>query len=154
MQMTTTTRDDVRKDRAEEVTTRRKKRGGGELTGHRLAVVSSQLDHNKFVYRWINNKPGRIFAKTIEDDWEIVTSDGIKDDGVDLGNKVSQIVGTAPDGSALLAYLCRKPKQYYDEDQAEKSVELDKQLEQMRRGQSRSGSVQGDYIPHSGIKLG
>lgn len=152
MQMTTTTRDDVRKDRAEEVTTRRKKRGGGELTGHRLAVVSSQLDFINFAYRWINNKPGRIFAKTIEDDWEVVTNDGLKDDGVDLGNKVSQIVGSAPDGSALLAFLCRKPKQYYDEDQADKSRELDKQLEQMRR--ATNSGVQADYIPHSGIKLG
>lgn len=140
--------------RREEVQTRRKQRGGGELEGRRLGIVKSKLDFDNFVYRWVNDAPSRLFAKTKEDDWDVVRNDGVKDDSADLGNAVSQIVGTAPDGSALKAYLCRKPRKFYDEDQADKSAALDAQLEQLRRGNDRSGASQSDYVPHSGIRIG
>jgi hypothetical protein len=70
-----------------------------------------------------------------------------------MGNVVSQIVGTKPDGSVLKAYLCRKPKKWWIEDQAEKQLALDEQLAQLRRGNDRSGSAQSDYIPTTGIKI-
>lgn len=148
--MTTTQRE----GRKETETRRRKERGGGELTGKRLAVNKSRLDFENFKYRWINDAPARLHAKTKEDDWDVVTNDGVKDDSADLGNAVSQIVGTAPDGSALRAYLCRKPRRFYDEDQADKSAALDRQLEQLKRGLDRSGGSQSDYVPNSGIRVG
>jgi hypothetical protein len=147
--MTTTQRE----SRTETEQRRRKQRDGGELTGKRLAVTKSSLDFTRFVYRWINDAPARLFAKTKEDDWDVVTNDGVKDDSADLGNAVSQIVGTAPDGSALKAYLCRKPRTFYDEDQKDKSRDLDKQLEQLRRGNDRAGGSQADYIPSTGIRM-
>lgn len=133
---------------------RRKQRGGGELSGQRLGVPLSMLDLERFVYRWINNDEARLFAKTVEDDWTIVAKDGETCDSADVGNAVSRIVGSKPDGSSLVAYLCRKPRRYYDEDQAGKSAELDRQLEQMRRGKTRTGEEQADYVPASGIRLG
>ena len=132
---------------------RRKSRDSGELTGRRLAVAKSSLDFTRYVYRWVNDSPARLYAMTKEDDWNVVMNDGVKDDSADMGNAVSQIVGSKPDGSALVAYLCRKPRKFYDEDQKEKSIELDKQLEQLRRGNDRSGGSQADYIPSSGIKM-
>lgn len=132
---------------------RRKKRGGGELTGTRLGVAKSKLDFEKFVYRWVNDTPGRMHAKTVEDDWDVVMNDGVKEDATDLGNAVSQIVGTAPDGKPLKAYLCRKPRGYFDEDQADKSKGLDEQLNQLRRGNDRAGGSQSDYIPSTGISM-
>lgn len=147
--MTTTQRE----TRKETETRRRKQRDGGELTGSRLAVAKSKLDFDNFAYRWINDAPARLYAKTKEDDWDVVMNDGVKDDNADLGNAVSQIVGTAPDGSALRAYLCRKPRTFYDDDQAAKSKDLDRQLSELRRGNDRTGSSQSDYIPNAGIRL-
>lgn len=156
--MTTMQLEEPRRGRPpkdQETRRRRKVRDDGEVIGTRLAVNKSLLDFDSFVYRWINDVPARLRAKTIEDDWDIVRNDGgVKDDNADLGNAVMQIVGTKPDGSALTAYLCRKPKKFYDEDQAQKTAELDKQLQELRRGNDRSGGLQGDYIPHSGIRLG
>jgi len=143
----------MKPDRQQVEQARRRKRGSGEVTGRRLGVAKSALDFNRFVYRWINDLPSRIFVMTEEDDWEVVMNDGVKDDSPNLGNAVSQIVGTKPDGSALVAYLCRKPKKYFDEDQAAKSAELDEQLNQLRRGNDRAGASQADYVPDSGIRI-
>ncbi len=133
---------------------RRREVGGGETTGRRLGVLKSALDFNAFKYRWINANDARLMAKTKEDDWDFVTKDGgVKDDSADMGNVVSQIVGMKPDGSALFAYLCRKPKAWWQEDQDAKQVELDKQLAQLRRGNDREGGAQSDYVPSSGITI-
>ena len=132
---------------------RRKKRGG--VHGARLGVSYDLLDFDQYAYRWINDTPGgaRIYEKTKNDDWDIVTQDGgiLREDAQD--GAVSVVVGTNADGSPLKAYLCRKPKQWYEEDQQAKSAELDEQLDQLRRGLSRDGSSQSDYVPHSGISV-
>lgn len=143
----------IRDPRTAETQQRRRQRAGGELVGQRLAVPSSILDHDRFRYRWINDDAARIQAKTVQDDWDIVANDGNLCESADLGNAVSRIVGTAPDGSALRSYLCRKPKRLYDDDQAEKSAELDRQIEQLRRGNDRAGGSQADYVPASGIRM-
>lgn len=138
--------------RKEETQQRRKQRGG--VIGRRLGVNESLLDFDHFAYRWINDDPARIFSKTKEDDWDLVHQDGSEIKGEsDEGSAISQVVGTKPDGSPLRAYLCRKPKPYYEEDQAEKQRELDEQLAQMRRGNARDGSSQSDYVPHGGISI-
>lgn len=142
------------KERAEEETERRRKRGGGELHGRRLAVVKSMLDFDNFAYRWINDDPGRIYAMTQEDDWDFITNNGEKDDSADLGARVSQVVGSNADGSKKVAYLCRKRKAYYKEDQAAKARELDEQLAQIRNGNDRTGAPQSDYVPTTGIRIG
>ncbi len=134
---------------------RRRRRAASVQTGQRLAVNESMLDKSRFAYRWINDSPARIMMMTKEDDWDIVTNEGgvVKDDSTDLGNAVSVVVGANPDGSPLRAYLCRKPKTYWDEDQAAKGAGLDEQLAQLRRGLDRSGASQSDYVPNSGIRL-
>jgi hypothetical protein len=143
-----------RPPRVEVAAQRRKKRhASGELTGQRLGVLRSKLDFDVFKYRWINDSEARFHAMTQEDDWSLVPNDDVKDDSVDLGNAVSQIVGTKPDGSALRAYLCRKPRKWWEEDQADKQAELDEQLQQLLRGNDRHGSPQGDYTPNSGIRI-
>ena len=107
------------------------------------------MDFNQYAYRWINDSPGgaRLYEKTKNDDWDIVSQDGgvLKNDATD--GAVSVIVGTNPDGSPLRAFLCRKPKSWYDEDQAEKAAKLDEQLASLRRGLTRDGQSQSDYVP-------
>ena len=136
---------------------KRRRKGGAGVTGQRLGVNESRLDFDRYSYRWINDSPARIHAKTMEDDWDIVMNDGgVKEDNADLGNAVRQIVGTQPSGAPLYAYLCRKPKSYFDEDQKAKMAELDRQLAELRQGRAPDGARQvdeTDYVPSSGIRL-
>lgn len=124
-----------------------------ETTGGRLGVNPAILDLQRFAYRWMNDDPARIMTKTQNDDWDLVFEDGAKEDNTDLGNAVSVVVGTKPDGSPKRAYLCRKLKTYFDEDKAAEQVALDEQLNQLRRGNSANGEAQSDYVPRSGIRL-
>lgn len=143
----------MREPRADQEQERRRKRGG--VTGQRLGVAMSMLDFKEYAYRWVNDHPARIYAMTKEDDWDIVQQDGgkVKENATDLSGAVSQIVGTAPDGSALKAYLCRKPLKYFEADQRSKSEALDQQLAELMRGNARDGSALGDYVPNSGISI-
>lgn len=153
--MNTRTHEEKRgpgRPRKEQEQRRRKDRGG--VVGQRLGVNESSLDLGRFAYRWINDKPARLYAKTKEDDWDIVHQDGseIKEES-DLGSAVTQVVGTHPDGSPMLAYLCRKKLSWYEEDQEEKKRQLATQLSELRRGNDRSGASQGDYVPNEGIRV-
>lgn len=132
----------------------KRKRENVGVTGTRLALNKDLLDLDRFVYRWFNDTPGRLKWKTGDDVWVFVTNDGgVKEDNADLGSVVSQIVGRNADGSALRAYLCAKPRKFWDEDQRQKHAELDAQLAELRRGNNRSGESH-DYIPTSGIRIG
>ena len=133
----------------------KRRRQHSNVVGRRLAVNESILDFDNFNYRYINDTPARMFAMTKQDDWDIVRNDGgvIKEDSTDLGDAVSVIVGAAVDGSGLRAYLCRKPRKFWAEDQKQKQEELDKQLSALRKGESAKGESQGDYVPNSGISI-
>lgn len=145
----------ARRSRGDEVLPERRKRSNADLIGKRLAVSPDSVDLEKYTYRFINDAPGRLHRMTVRDDWDIVTGDGqtIKPGNSDLGNAVSEIVGTKPDGSPMRAYLCRKLKRFYDDDQKMKQTDLDEQLAQLRRGQGPNGEDQGDYVPSGGIRI-
>lgn len=140
-----------RPPKADGVQERRKKRTG--LIGKRLGVPESLTNFNDFAYRWVNDDGVRFFMLTEQDDWELAPQGPDEAETVDIGNAVKRVVGSKPDGSPMFAYLCRKPRKFYDDDAADKQAELDKQLEQIRRGNSRSGQAQADYTPASGIKV-
>ena len=134
---------------------KRRRREGGAVHGKRLGVSESRLDFTKYKYRWINDENDRMMAMTRHDDWDIVKEGDsvVKTDKADLGDAVSQVVGSNADGSKKLAYLCRKLKSYYEDDQKGKSAELDRQLKDMRAGNDRSGSKQdADYVVSSRIQ--
>ena len=154
--MTTTqpkTRGPGRPRKEEQRADRRRREFSVQGVG-RLGLDTSLLDFGKYAYRWINDEPGRLVAKTKHDDWDMVPNSGEKDDSTDLGANVSIVVGTLPDGSPKRAYLCRKLKTYFDEDKAATQAALDEQMNQLRRGATRNGELQSDYVPRSGIHLG
>lgn len=135
-----------------EVSDRRRRSGG--VVGKRLGVSDHNLDFENFVYRFMNDSPARLFTKTKQDDWDIVSNDGeVIEDTADLGNSVSRVVGVKPDGSPLLAYLCRKLKKYYEEDAARSREELDRQLTELRHGNDAAGKSQSDYTRPGMIKV-
>jgi len=139
----------------EPVENQRRRRVDIDTIGKRLAVNTTALDFGKFVYRFINDAPARLFQKTQQDDWDLVTAEGatIKSDSTDLGAAVSVVVGTKVDGSPMRAFLCRKPRKFYEEDEKRKADDLDEQLSQLRRGNSAAGELQGDYSTSGGIKI-
>lgn len=145
----------ARRSRSDEELPARRRRNDMETVGKRLAVNTSLLDYDRFSYRFINDAPARLFQMTQQDDWDIVTQNGaiVKSDSTDLGDAVSVTVGTKPDGSPLRSYLCRKPRKFYDEDQKKKQTDLDEQLSQLRRGNTKAGDLQGDYVPPGGIRI-
>lgn len=126
---------------------RRRATGAVNQTLGKLGVNPDLLDHSQFAYRWFNDtQNGRLTMKTTHDDWDIVKDPSVKEDNTDLGSAVSIVVGANKDGSPLRAYLCRKPKTYFDEDKAEAQKRLDEQLEQLSRGRDRTGGSQSDYV--------
>ena len=145
----------TRRSREDETLPERRRRTDIDTTGKRLAVRTDLLDMEKYVYRWMNDNDARLFQKTKQDDWDIVTQRGeiLKSDSTDMGEAVSVAVGTKPDGSPLKAYLCRKLRRFHDEDQKMKQTELDEQLARLRRGSDAKGDAQGDYVPNGGIKI-
>jgi hypothetical protein len=134
---------------------RRRREDMGDDRHLKLAVPAS-LKEEGFVYRWINETPGRIENKTVHDDWDIVKSeiDPEKDNGE--GSPVRRAVGTAADGKALYAYLCRKPKDYYQADKKAEQGQIAEDEKNLRRGQVKgSEALAGPhaYVPESGIKI-
>jgi hypothetical protein len=144
-----------RQSRAEEQLPERRKRTDIDMTGKRLSVRNELLDFEKYKYRWINDSDVRLYQLTKQDDWEVMTQDGeaLKSDNTDMGAAISIPVGTKPDGSAMRAYLCRKLKRFFDEDQKMKQTELDEQLSRLRAGKDATGANMGDYTPAGGIRV-
>lgn len=142
----------TRRSRSEEVLPERRKRTDIETTGKRLAVPSHLLDHEKYVYRWFNDADTRLMQMTQHDDWDVMANNGAIA-STDLGDAITRPVGTKPDGSSMKAYLCRKLRRFYDDDQKMKQTDLDEQLSRLRQGTDAKGGSQGDYIPNGGIRI-
>lgn len=145
----------ARPTRADEVKSeRRRQRGPTVLTGQKLGVSEAFLDRNKFEYRWLNDDGGRIEQMTTADDWDLVEDPKKvgKEDADGLGTKISKVVGRGESG-AMRAYLARKPKVYYDEDQREKRASIKETMDAIKRGTpSTEATPLGDsgYIPDGG----
>jgi hypothetical protein len=107
---------------------RRRRLGAGLERNYKLFVPENKKDPN-FEYRWINDSPGRIEQYTTQDDWDIVTTDR---NGEPF--ECSRPVGPGPDGRPLYAKLCRKRKEYYDQDKEEELKSIKAQEDAMRVG--------------------
>lgn len=144
-----------RQSRADEQLPERRKRVDIDMTGKRLAVRNELLDFDKYKYRWINDADVRLYQLTKQDDWDVMAQDGaaLKSDNTDLGAAISIPVGTKPDGSPMRAYLCRKLRRFWEDDQKMKQTDLDEQLSRLRVGKDAQGADMGDYTPSGGIRV-
>jgi hypothetical protein len=120
--------DDTR-SRTEEIQTERRRRSGMGLERTLKLYYPEGLKDNNFVYRWFNDAPGRIEAKTIEDDWDVVVE---KKNGTNT--EIRRPVDSGRTGQPLYAYLCRKPKHLYEQDKAEEQKVITAQENAMRKG--------------------
>lgn len=137
---------------------RRRRRGDTVLMGTKLGVNPDFLDPN-FKYRWINDDGIRVEQLTVHDDWDLVDDPKKvgKADADGLGSKIAKAVNRG----GGRAYLARKPRKFYDEDQAEKRRGLDATMDSIKRGipQTDGGaaalSQNVAYVPNgpSGISI-
>lgn len=137
-----------RATRATEVTQRRRRRESlGEDRNLRLYVPESEKDPN-FVYRWVNDRGGRVKRMTTEDDYDIAPT--AKDESKDTSEgTVATRVGSQTTGEKMV--LLRKPREFYDEDQKAKMAKLDELDKTMRQGPAQSGDglsrADNAYVP-------
>lgn len=141
----------------QEKTERRKQRGNAMLPGLKLGVREDLLDRKNFNYRWINDNGARIEDMTVSDDYDLVRDPQkiMKDDNGNEGALVSKVVGTTENNQPIRAFLARKPKKYFDEDQKEKQAALDRQMADIKRGKPSEAAQMGgnDYVPQGGISI-
>jgi len=143
--------------RVGEVKTRRRRREGmGDERNYRLHVPESMKDPN-FVYRWVNDRAGRVRQMTVEDDWDVVDTSKLGGDPNPAANiaegSVINRIGDKYTGERTV--LIRKPKDYFEEDQEVKENRR-KQIEAaMRRKAPDSldglGAADNAYVPNGGV---
>jgi hypothetical protein len=135
-----------------EKTERRRQRGSNVLSGIKLGVDPKFLDEKNFAYRWINDNGGRIDQMTKADDWDLVrdpTKTG-KPDSDGEGSLISKVVGRGESGQPMKAFLAKKPRNFYEEDQADKKASIDKTMESIKRGTPQTeapGLGASGYVP-------
>lgn len=126
----------------------------------KLAIPAALKDPN-YEYRWINDTAGgRIMDKTQADDWDQVTKTDLSKEGysvnsLDTGDAIKRVVGSQ-DGRPLYAYLCRKPKEFYEEDKQAEQAKIDELEEQILRGQTSDPKGLGgphSYVPGGANKV-
>lgn len=149
------------KTRADEVRReRRHSRGETVHTGYNLAVDETKLDRKNYVYRYVNDTPGRVQAFTQGGEWDVVEDPKkeIKSNATGEGTAVSVVAGTREGGQPMRTVLLRKPKWIHDEDQKAKQASLDEMMKGLVRGvpQSAEGKQEADstYVPEGGISIG
>ena len=127
---------------------RRKARGANDLSHQMKLGVGFELDDN-FSYRWIN---GGIDDQRLHDkcrteqpgaDWSPLTSDGLEPSD-STGSVLRRAVGGANAAQAEYAYLCRKPKDLYEEDHGIIQRLNDKRMQAIFDGQA---SAPGESAP-------
>lgn len=112
-----------------------------------------------YVYRWVNDAPGRLQSAeaggyeyvTIAEAQSGVGDSDMRNEDTGMGEKINAVVDRR---TGQRAYLMKIKRQWYEEDQAEKSKSLDEFDDQLRRVQDQySSGVERRYIPEGGMKI-
>lgn len=120
------------------------------LGSQRLKLLAST--RAGFVRRWINDNNSRV-QMALQAGYEFVRRDGGATT-TDMGESVSQIVGTKEGGAPQTAYLMEIREEWHQEDQAIKQSDIDAKEHQIRRGELVGKVGQdGVYLPSRGIKV-
>ena len=160
--MTQTTETRAKPTRVEQERSRRRRRNDMGMGRLRTLAIEGETDPN-YVYRWINDDPGRIHALTQLDDWEKVSAADLgqaDDRDKNLGSSVERIVDKV---SGKRAVLVRKPKDYYHEDKAKEQQRLEDLDKMIKHGQVPEAPPEGAgingkdvaslYVPEGAINI-
>lgn len=123
--------------RQDEVKERRRRREGSGAERNMKLHVPEEAKDPKHVYRWVNDRPGRVRQLTQQDDYEVVSS-------TEMGGETPIENGPAAEGTVMARaadkitgermVLLKKPKDYYEKDKAEEQKALDARDELLRKG--------------------
>lgn len=124
-----------------------------------LGVPRDKLHCGKragYVRRWVNDREDRIqqaqaggYSFVLHSNKSEHVGEGAESRNIDLGDRVSQVVGRQESGAALIAYLMEIKQELYDEDQAAKRAEIKITEDAIQRGENQSGL----YVPQGGINI-
>lgn len=139
----------------------RRRRGSVDRLGAlKLDVDPDILDLENYEHRWINAgiDGARLHAKTVKDDWDVLSSDGevmdtkAASDGE--GGVIRRAVGVL-DGRTEYAYLCRKPRDLYEEDHRARQKYDDKLMATIHEGRAPvdGGLTDHDHVHGEGIRI-
>lgn len=118
----------ARRERADVQGEHRRRRQSGSLN----RMVQFKLDifgpgdlDPDCVYYWFNDEGSNLRRMTQLDDYEFVTVDelgpgfNVEQTDSESHDRVRMLVGNKQDGSAMYAYLCKKPRSFWEADQDE-----------------------------------
>jgi len=136
---------------------RRRKRGSiDRMEAMNLDIFApDQLDLANYVYRWVNDEKNRIGLCTRADDYDFVNLNDIKDftaatsaieTNSESDERVRMCVGTNKGGNPIYAYLLRKPRDFWEEDQ-EEAVKRREEMMAGRVYRGEAGFDLGDEAP-------
>ncbi len=163
-----------REARAAQTGRERRRRKGGSLNrmvSMKLDVFGAdQLDMENYVYRWVNDDPGRMRMATVNDDYDFVETSEIKDYNADatdsVGERVRMLAGTGKNGEPTYTYLLRKRRDWFEDDQNEVVMAREAMMEgRVYQGQVDAGLDEEDakkvaqekgnfYVPKGEVSLG
>lgn len=106
---------------------------------NRNKLVIEGLDHDNYMYRWVNDVEGRLAAYTAGW-WEFVDQTGkpVGDGGVEQSAGTSSKFSKGV-GRGVTAYLMRIPKEFWSADQHKKEQELKEREAEMKRSVKQVG---------------
>lgn len=110
----------ARQPRQDAVRTERRTRRGASLDGmqnRQLDLPPHLQDDPHHVYYWANDEGPRIHQLTVNGEYDVVPDQGGENA---QHNSTRRPVGTTKTGAPLYAQLLRKPRQFHEEDQADK----------------------------------
>ena len=138
-----------RPPRAEQVISERRRRAdSGTAAGLKLHVPADMKDEDKFAYRWVNDRPGRVHQMTKQDDWDVVSTD--RPDQLTSDSEGSVMKRAVDKATGENAVLLRKPKAYFEADRLEKQKPVDAIEKALRQGPAPSSEgISGSeaYVP-------
>jgi hypothetical protein len=138
-----------RPPRTEEVKTERRRRAdSATAAGLKLHVPQDMKDEANFAYRWANDKPGRLHQMTVQDDWDVVSTD--RPDQLTAASEGSVMRRAVDKVTGDNAVLLKKPRHYFEADRLEKQKPVDEIEKALRRGAAPSSEgISGSeaYVP-------
>lgn len=146
---------------------RRRKRHSNNGFNQNLYIsdeLITKFDQSGFKLRWMNDTKNNLMRQ-YNNDWEFVTNDEIAGFTVGVGsfdkntstdNRVSVLVGSQETGAAIRAYLMKKNKDFYAEDQSEKLRPVREVEALIKSGKFKPSGAEdtgNTYVPRDGIKI-
>lgn len=144
-----------RPTRAETTRRERRRRENVDRVSELKLGITFEMDP-AFEYRWVNEgiDGQRLHRLTVEDDWEAVSKEGVASDGV--GSALRRAVGESKSGP-IYAYLCRKPKDWYETDHRKRQQRDDKLMSYIKEGRPptapEKGLKQSDHVYGDGVRI-